>query len=92
MLALVIGADGENGPGPAQQLGEASKRVGFSTLDVHLDECDRLAPQEVVQSPTLDRSGRMVCRRIEAKLSGIGSSDPGYPAAKNWYWFGRDPS
>jgi hypothetical protein len=29
---------------------------------------------------------------IEAKLTGIGSSDPGYPDASSWYWFGRDPS
>lgn len=29
---------------------------------------------------------------IEAKLTGIGSGDPGYPSSKGWYWCGRDPS
>lgn len=38
------------------------------------------------QSPPVIQVG------IEAKLSGIGSSDPGYPSSKGWYWFGRDPS
>lgn len=38
------------------------------------------------QSPPVIQVG------IEAKLTGITSSDPGYPSTKGWYWFGRDPS
>ena len=37
------------------------------------------------QSPPLLQVG------MEAKFTGIGSSDPGYPD-QDWYWFGRDPS